>query len=164
MSELGQAHATGPSSPERAAEIRRAAARLCGRLGWAPLHEVPLPNGRRADILALRPDGWFACIEVKSGPRDFLVDAKWPDYREFSDALFFAVGTEFPLDLLPIESGLIVAAGLEADILRDAPVHMLAGSRRRALLQRFALLAAGRLAAWEDPGGLAELRAALRVE
>ena len=49
--------------PERSLAIRRAAARLCGRLGWAPLHEVPLPNGRRADILALRPDGGFVCIE-----------------------------------------------------------------------------------------------------
>ncbi len=164
MPELGQAGAAGPSLPERAAAIRRAAARLCGRLGWAPLHEVPLPNGRRADILALRPDGGFACIEVKSGPRDFLVDAKWPEYREFCDVLFFAVGAEFPLHLLPGEVGLIVSDGLEADILRDAPVHLLAGNRRRALLQRFALLAAGRLAAWEDPAGFTELRTAMRVE
>ncbi len=164
MPELGQAGAAGPSVLECAAAIRRAAARLCGRLGWAPLHEVPLPNGRRADILALRPDGGFACIEVKSGPRDFLVDAKWSEYREFCDALFFAVGVEFPLNLLPAEAGLIVAHGLEAEILRDAPVHLLAGSRRRALLRRFALLAAGRLAAREDPAGFAELRAAMRVE
>jgi hypothetical protein len=164
MTDLGQAHAAGPSAPERAAAIRRAAARLCGRLGWAPLHEVTLPNGRRADILALRPDGGFACIEVKSGPRDFLVDVKWPEYLEFCDVLFFAVGVEFPLDLLPAEAGLMVADRLEADIIRDAPLRVLAGSRRRALLQRFALLAAGRLAAWEDPAGFAELRAATRVE
>ena len=123
------------------------------QLGWAPLHEVPLPNGRRADILALRPDGGFACIEVKSGPRDFLVDVKWPEYREYADALFFAVGVDFPLDLLPDDAGLIVAAGLEADMLREAPSHLLAGSRRRALLHRFAWLAAGRLAALEDPAG-----------
>jgi hypothetical protein len=152
------------SFPERALAIRRATARLCGRLGWAPLHEVPLPNGRRADILALRPDGCFACIEVKSGPRDFLTDLKWPDYRAFSDALFFAVDADFPRALLPAESGLIVAVGLEADLLREAPSHPLPGARRRALLQRFALLAAGRLAALEDPGGVADLRAALRVE
>jgi hypothetical protein len=164
MSQLGQARAVGPSAPEGAAAIRRASARLCGRLGWAPLHEVPLPNGRRADILALRPDGGFACIEVKSGPRDFLLDAKWPEYREFCDVLFFAVGAEFPLDLLPADVGLIVSVGLEAEIHRAAPVHALAGSRRRALLQRFALIAAGRLAAREDPAGFAELRAAIRVE
>lgn len=154
----------GPSFPERAAAIRRAAARLCLRLGWAPLHEVPLPNGRRGDILALRPDGGFACIEVKSGPRDFLTDLKWPEYRDFSDALFFAVDTDFPLDLLPEGPGLIVAAGLEAEVLREAEEHKLPGARRRALLHRFALLAAGRLSAAEDPAGLADIRAALRVE
>jgi hypothetical protein len=144
--------------------IRRATARLCRQLDWAPLHEVPLPNGRRADILALRSDGAFVCIEVKSGPRDFLVDLKWPDYREFADALFFAVDEDFPQALLPADTGLIVAAGIEAELLRDAPVHPLPAARRRALLHRFAVLAAGRLAAVEDPGGVSSLRAALRVE
>lgn len=150
--------------PERAAIIRRATARLCLRLGWAPLHEVPLPNGRRADILALRPDGEFMCIEVKSGPRDFLTDQKWPEYRDFADALFFAVDADFPREMLPPETGLIVAAGLEADLLRNAPSHRIAGARRRALTHRFATMAAGRLAMMEDPAGSADLRAALRVE
>ena len=133
--------------PERALAIRRATARLCGRLGWSALHEVTLPNGRRADILALRPDGGFVCIEVKSGPRDFLVDVKWPDYRDFTDGLFFAVDVDFPQALLPADAGLIVACGLEADMLREAPAHSVAPARRRALLQRFAQLAAARLAA-----------------
>lgn len=150
--------------PERSLAIRRAAARLCGRLGWMPLHEVPLPNGRRADILALCADGCFTCIEVKSGPRDFLTDDKWPEYRDYADALYFAVDTDFPLDLLPPEPGLIVAAGLEADLLREAPRHPLPPARRRALLHRFAVLAAGRLAALEDPAGAAELRAALSAD
>jgi len=154
----------GPGFPERASAIRRATARLCLRLGWAPLHEVALPNGRRADILALRADGCFACIEVKSGPRDFLTDIKWQNYRDYADELFFAVDADFPLALLPAEAGLIVAAGLEAELLREAPAHPLPGARRRALLHRFALLAAGRLATLEDPGGVADMRAALRVE
>jgi hypothetical protein len=153
-----------PGFPERALTIRRAAARLCLRLGWAPLHEVPLPSGRRADILALRPDGCFACIEVKSGPRDFLTDLKWQDYRDFADGLFFAVDADFPQELLPAETGLIVAAGLEAELLREAPAHPLPGARRRALLHRFALLGAARLATLEDPAGAAGIRAALRVE
>ena len=63
-----------PSFPERSLAIRRATALLCLRLGWSPVHEVPLPNARRADILALRADGGFACIEVKSGLRDFQTD------------------------------------------------------------------------------------------
>jgi len=152
------------SFPQRAALIHRAAARLCILLGWAPLHEVALPNGRRADILALRPDGGFACIEVKSGIRDFLTDAKWPEYRAFCDALFFAVDVDFPRELLPEEAGLIVVDGLEAELLRPAPSLPIAAARRRALLHRFAVLAAGRLAAMEDPAGVVAVRMALRAE
>ncbi|MCW3473415.1 MmcB family DNA repair protein [Limobrevibacterium gyesilva] len=153
-----------PSFPERALAIRRAAARLCGQLGWAPVHEMPLPNGRRADIMALRPDGGFACIEVKSGPRDFLTDGKWPEYRAFSDALYFAVDADFPQELLPGDTGLIVAWERSAEVLREAPGHPLPSARRRALLHRFAALAASRLAMLEDPAGAVALRTALRVE
>jgi hypothetical protein len=153
-----------PTFPERSLAVRRAAARLCGRLGWAPLHEVTLPNVRRADILALRGDGGLVCIEVKSGPRDFLTDGKWPEYRDFSDALYFAVDGDFPRELLPEAVGLIVACEGVADILRPAPEHRLAPARRRSLLHRFAMLAALRLAALDDPAGAADLRAALRVE
>ena len=150
--------------PERALLVRRAAALLCLQMGWAPLHEVSLPNGRRADILALRPDGTVACIEVKSGARDFLVDAKWQDYRAFSDALFFAVDVDFPLDLLPDTTGLIVSDGLDAAMVRDAPSHPMAPARRRALVHRFAALSAMRLAALQDPAGVAMLRTGLLVE
>ena len=153
-----------PSSPEIAGTVRRGAARLCAGLAWAPLHEVALPNGRRADLLALRPDGGFVCIEVKSGPRDFLTDGKWPEYRGFCDALYFAVSPAFPLDLLPAAVGVIVADSAVAEILRPAPDHLMPPARRRALLHRFATLAAERLAAVEDPAGFAARRAALRVE
>lgn len=144
--------------------MRRAAGLLCARLSWAAVHEVPLPNGRRADILALCPDGDFACIEVKSGPRDFLTDGKWPEYRAFCDALYFAVDTDFPADLLPDDVGLIVTAAEEAEIIRPAPAHRLAPARRRALLHRFAALAANRLAILQDPAAAANLRTALLVE
>lgn len=152
------------SFPERAAAIRRATALLCVRLGWSPIHEVPLPNHRRADIMALRGDGGFACIEVKSGLRDFLTDAKWPEYRHYADALYFAVDDAFPLDRLPDGAGLIVACGREAELVREAPPHPLAPSRRRALLHRFAMLAALRLASRDDPDGMAGLRSALLAE
>lgn len=153
-----------PSFPERTLQIRRAASRLCLRMAWAPLHEVSLPNGRRADILALRADGGFVCIEVKSGIRDFQTDQKWPDYREFCDHLYFAVDLDFPLELLPDDTGLIVAAGPTAEVIREAPEHKLPAARRTALLRRFALLAGGRLAAMEDPAGVLELRGERRVE
>jgi hypothetical protein len=154
----------GPSFPERAAAIRRATALLCLQLDWSPLHEMQLPNGRRADIMALRPDGGFVCIEVKSGARDFLTDLKWREYRDYADALYFAVDIDFPQELLPEDAGLIVAADLAADMLRPSPSHPIPAPRRRALLHRFAVLAASRLTAREDPAGIAALRAALRVE
>ncbi len=153
-----------PSLPEVQLQVRRAAARLCAQHAWAAVHEMPLPNGRRADILALQADGSFTCIEVKSGPRDFLADQKWPDYREFCDALCFAVDAAFPLALLPEEVGLIVAADGEAELVRAPPRHPLPPARRRALTHRFATIAACRLAALEDPAITASLRAALRCE
>jgi hypothetical protein len=150
--------------PERTALIRRATARLCLHLGWAPLHEVRLANGRRADILALRPGGGFVCIEVKSGLRDYLSDGKWTEYQPFCDQFFFAVDCDFPHDILPPETGLIVCADREAEVLREPPPLRLAAARRKALMERFAWLAAGRLAAMEDPMGVAGLALALSDE
>lgn len=149
---------------ERTGLVCRAAQRFCALRGWSTLAEMPLPNGRRADLLALLPDGGFAIVEVKSCARDFLSDQKWPDYREYSDRLYFAVDLDFPQDLLPEDAGLLVADGLEMAELRPAPAHPLAPARRRALLHRFAMLAAERLSALTDPAGRAERRAALRVE
>lgn len=150
--------------PERTLRVCRAAGRLCGRLGWAPVLEVPLPTGRRLDILALEPDGDFTAIEVKSCARDFQTDAKWHEYRDWCDRLFFAVDLDFPQALLPEGVGLIVADEGEAAILRPAPEHRLPPARRRSLLLRYARLAAGRLHGLCDPAGAAELRAALKVE
>src|SRR3712207_9094537 len=103
--------ATDRMPPERTARVCRAATRFCALRGWVPVHEMPLPNGRRADILALLPDGGFAVVEVKSCARDFLSDAKWPEYRDYCDRLYFAVDLDFPRDLLPEDAGLLVADG-----------------------------------------------------
>ena len=154
----------GIGFPERTALVRRAAARLCLRLGWAPLHEVRLANGRRADILAMQPGGGFVCIEVKSGLRDYLADEKWTEYQPFCDQFFFAVDCDFPRDILPPETGLIVCADRDADLLREPLPVRLAPARRKALLERFAWLAAGRLAALQDPTGVADLRLALNED
>ena len=163
----GGLSAEGRAAALVSAAVRRQAARLCATLGWSALHEVTIPNGRRCDLLALRPDGGFVCIEVKSGVRDFLSDGKWPEYRAYCDALFFAVDETFPLDLIPHEAGLIVACvGVlgEPAVLRHAPAHPIAPARRRALLIQFATLAANRLAAAEDPLYAASFRTALRPE
>ena len=151
-------------APARTLAVTRAAARFCALRGWAPVEQVPLPDGRRADILALMPTGDFTIIEVKSCARDYLSDGKWPDYRAWCDRLYFAVDLDFPQDLLPEDAGLVVAEDRDAALLREAPEHRLAPARRRSLLHRYAMLAGGRLAALSDPAGAAEMRAALRVE
>ena len=137
---------------------------MCLAHGWSPLAEVPLPDGRRADLLALTPRCDLFIIEAKSGPRDFLSDFKWPEYRAWCDRLYFAVDLDFPQNLLPDDAGMIVTDGREAVMAREAPLHSLAPARRKSLLLRFALLAGRRLAAGQDPWGAEELRLALRVE
>ncbi|MBX9702267.1 MAG: MmcB family DNA repair protein [Acetobacteraceae bacterium] len=151
--------------PERTLRIGRAVVRFCGLRGWAPVVEMPLPNGRRADVLALLPDGAFAVFEVKSCADDFLSDTKWEGYRDYCDRFYISVDCDFPRELLPAETGLVVTdGGTEAVLLRDAPTHALSPARRRALLQRYARVAAWRLAALSDPAGAAALRAALNAE
>jgi hypothetical protein len=126
--------------------VTRGAARLLADLGYAPLAEVSLPNGRRADLMALGPKGQVFIVEVKSGLEDFRADQKWREYRAFCDAFAFAVGPGFPRDALPREPGLIVADGFGGAVLREAPVEPLAGARRKALTLAFARLAALRAA------------------
>ena len=130
------------SRPETTATVTRGAARLLSALGYAPLAEVTLPNGRRADLMALGPRGEILIVEVKSGIEDFRVDLKWPEYRPYCDAFAFAVAPEFPREILPEEPGLIVADGFGGAILREAPVAPLVGARRKALTLAFARLAA----------------------
>lgn len=132
------------SRPQTTQAVTRGAARLFVGLGYAPLLEVGLPNGRRADILALGPRGEMAIVEVKSGIDDFRTDRKWGEYAPYCDAFFFAVAPEFPRDILPVEPGLIVADAFDGAVLREAPVTALNGARRKALTLAFARLAATR--------------------
>jgi hypothetical protein len=134
------------SRPETTLQVTRGAARLLEALAYAPLAEVTLPNGRRADLMALGPKGQIFIVEVKSGVEDFRADQKWWDYRPYCDAFAFAVAPEFPREILPEEPGLIVADGFGGAILREAPAEPLAGARRKALTLAFARLAAMRAA------------------
>lgn len=132
--------------PEITQTVTRGAARLMSALGYAPLMEVCLPNGRRADIMALGPKGQIFIVEVKSGVADFRTDRKWHEYQPYCDAFAFAVAPEFPREVLPEEPGLIVADSFGGAVLREAPAAPLAGARRKALTLAFARLAAMRSA------------------
>ena len=130
--------------PEITGGVTRGALRLFEALGYATLLEVPLPNGRRADLMGLGAKGEIVIAEVKSSLEDYRCDAKWPEYAPYCDAFYFAVPPEFPRDIIPEEPGLIVADGFGGAVLRPAPVSALAPARRKALTLAFARLAAFR--------------------
>lgn len=132
------------SRPGTTLGVTRGAARLLADMGYAPLREVCLPNGRRADVMALGRKGDIVIVEVKSGIEDYRVDRKWPEYAPFCDAFFFAVAPEFPEGVLPDEPGLIIADAFGGAVVRDAPVLTLAPARRKALTIAFGRLAAMR--------------------
>ena len=67
-----------------ASGIQRGVRRLFSELGHVTLPEFTLANGRRADLIALAPDGALTIVEVKSSVADFRADRKWPDYEDFA--------------------------------------------------------------------------------
>lgn len=103
---------------------------------WTPCRH------RRADVVALSASGDIWIIEVKSSVEDFRADQKWPEYRAFSDPLYFAVAPEFPVDILPADPGLILADRFGGEIVRPAPEARLTPARRKSMTLRFAHAAA----------------------
>ena len=75
--------------------------RLLASHGLTSVTELTLASGRRADIVALAPDGTIWILEIKSCVADFRADGKWPDYRDFCDRFSFAVAQDFPTHILP---------------------------------------------------------------
>jgi len=121
---------------------------------FATLEEFTPERGKRLDVMALGPKGELWVIECKSSRTDFTSDAKWAGYLEWGDRYFWAVDEAFPTDLLPEETGLIIADGYDAEILRFGPETKLAAARRKAVTQKFARHAALRLQGLRDPSTL----------
>lgn len=141
----GEAAALTISRDAATMAVVRGAARVLGDLGFAVIAEFDFPSGRRADLLGLGRDGELVVVEVKSCLADFRTDAKWPEYRDYCDRLFFAVDERFPREVLPEDAGLIIADAFGGAIVRSAPIHPLAPARRKALTLRAARAAAFRL-------------------
>lgn len=142
--------------PPIAAEVARGVTRLFCRRDWFAMCEVPLPNGRRADLMAIDPKGQLAIVEIKVSKADLVGDGKWRDYLDYCDRFFWAVPPELAAicngeRFLPNEAGLIVADRYDAVLVREAVHRPLAPARRKAELLRFARRAARRLSAQIDP-------------
>jgi len=133
--------------------IARGTARYLHALGYCVVSELPLPSGRRADLVALGGDGEIIIVEIKSSVADFRADQKWIDYRLHCDRLFFATIVDVPCEIFPPDAGLIVADAFGASILCEAPEHRLAAATRKTMMLRFAHAAALRLQALADPQG-----------
>jgi hypothetical protein len=143
-------------SPPLAADVARGVTRLFCRQDVFAICEVPLPNGRRADMMAIDSKGNLAIVEIKVARCDLVGDCKWTDYLDYCDRFFWAVPVELAAMLeseryLPSEAGLIVADRYDAALVRDAAHRPLAPARRKAELLRFARRAARRVSEQLDP-------------
>ena len=132
--------------------LARGVCRHLAAMGFATLEEFTPERGKRLDVLALGPKGEFWVIECKSSRADFTSDAKWTGYLDWGDRYFWAVDAGFPVELLPDDTGLILADAYDAEVVRLGPEVKLPPARRRAVTQRFARMAAQRLQGWRDPG------------
>lgn len=143
-------------SPPIATDVARGVTRLLCRQDQFAVCEVPLANGRRADLMAIDAKGGLTIVEIKVAKADLVGDIKWRDYLEYCDHFFWAVPPALARILdedryLPGEAGLIVADRYDAAVVRAAATRPLAPARRKAEVLRFARRAARRLSAQIDP-------------
>src|SRR4051812_17937158 len=130
-------------APLVARDVARGVTRLFFNRDMFGICEVPLPNGRRADMMAIDSAGMITIVEIKVSRADLLGDGKWPDYLEYCDHFYWAVPARF--DLSPFDQsgfapdccGLIVADRYDAAVVREAPLRKLAAARRKAETLRF---------------------------
>jgi hypothetical protein len=141
---------------ETALAIARGTARMLRTLGFSCISELPLPSGRRADLVALNGKGEIWIVEIKSSLEDLRADQKWQDYRMHCDRLFFAFTQDLPCEIFPEGTGLIIADAYGAHLYCEAPEHRLAAPTRKQMTVRFALAAAQRINRLVDPQGHAE--------
>lgn len=157
------ADSCSPLTDGTALAVARGTLRLFHRHDMNGILEVPLPNGRRADIMAIDGAGRLTIVEIKCSRADLLGDMKWPDYFDYCDRYYWAVPSGFDTSLFdsealwPTRTGLIVADQYDAELVRAAPFEPLAAARRKAETLRFARRAARRLSALADPDYAAEL-------
>lgn len=137
---------------EKALMVRHGVQKLFLRLGIPVLSELPLADGRRADLVGIDRKGGIIIVEIKSSIGDLKADHKWPDYRTQCDRLYFASHSEVPIELFPEDCGFILADGFDGYIMREAPEHRMSAPARKAIMLRFSRVAAKRLTKAELDG------------
>lgn len=141
----------------RAHAVARGICRLFARNDAWCLAEMPLRNGRRADLMGIDAKGQVIIVEIKTARGDLLGDAKWPDYLEFCDRFYWGLPPELDrtcldgLDFRPDCCGVIVSDEYDAEIVRPAPSRPMAAARRRVEVERLARAALRRQLIGLDP-------------
>ena len=131
--------------------LARGVSRHLRSYDFVSVQELTPTRGLRVDVMALGPKGEIWVIECKSSRADFQTDHKWQGYLEWCDRFFWAVDQDFPTDLLPQDTGLIIADAYDAEVIRMGPEAKLAAARRKVMTQKFARHAAIRAQAARDP-------------
>ena len=131
--------------------LARGVCRHLASLGWVTVEELVPARGLRVDVMALGPKGEIWVVECKSSRADFMSDSKWDGYLEWCDRFFWAVDTDFPDELLPDDTGLVIADAYGGEIMRMGPEKKMAAARRKVMVQKFAMTAARRLHSFRDP-------------
>jgi len=157
MAESLLAESAAGALQRRSAAVARGICRLLARNDIWCLAEMPLRNGRRADLMGIDPKGHILIVEIKTARADLLGDGKWPDYLDFCDRFYWGLAPELDRAVLegpdykPDCCGIIVADGYDAEIVRPAPTHPLAAARRRVEVERLARAALRRQLVAGDP-------------
>ena len=140
-----------------AAFVARGIQRLFARNDIWCLAEVPLKNGRRADLMGVDAKGLVVIVEIKVARADLLSDAKWTDYLDHCDRFFWGLPPGLDRDplageaFLPDQCGIIVADEYDAEIVRPAPLSKIATIRRKGEVERLARIAMRRHHRLLDP-------------
>lgn len=140
-----------------ATDVARGLARYFHRQGQTVLCEVSLPNGRRADVIAIDARGTITLVEIKVSRADLLADQKWPDYLDWCDRFCWALSPSMDPALLddatrlPERCGLLVGDRYDAVMIREPQMVPLAPARRRSEVLRLARIAMRRMMLAVDP-------------
>lgn len=131
--------------------LARGVCRHLSTHGMVTVEELVPTPGLRVDVMALSTKDEVWVVECKSSRVDFQTDSKWQGYLDWCDRYFWAVDQDFPTELLPPETGLIIADPYDAEIIRPAPLEKMAAARRKVMIRKFAFHAARRLQDFKDP-------------
>ena len=131
--------------------IARGVIRHFAQIGMPSLSEFSPTRGLRVDIITLGMSDEIWIVECKSGQSDFKSDKKWQNYLDWCDRYFWAVDGKFPIDILPSDTGVIIADAYDASIFREATLNKLPAARRKKITKSIAISACNRLLRHTDP-------------